>query len=237
MKRFILSCLIYSVVVFAGAIVPANYSYAEFAPSDYTPKEVVVCDLKSTSVKICWKTTAPSNSEVVYGKDTETLDSAKNKPQFKAGTTFINTDNHDVTLTGLAPATKYKYIVRSSPNAATTSTASAEYTFTTKNTDGTGGSGTTAPPAFDWDGTIHITDPTGDGQIGPVLTKIINWFLLVISLVAIIVMIYAGLLLVFNRGNEAQITKAKTTLVWAVIGLVVALGSFALVYLIQEVLK
>jgi hypothetical protein len=94
-----------------------------------------------------------------------------------------------------------------------------------------------AAPAFVWDGNINITDPTGDGQIGPVLTKIINWFLLVISLVAIIVMIYAGLLLVFNRGNEAQITKAKTTLIWAVIGLVVALGSFALVYLIQGVLS
>jgi len=66
--------------------------------------------------------------------------------------------------------------------------------------------------------------------------KVINWMLLIIAMAATIMIIYAGILLVFNGGNESQVSKAKSTLTWAIVGLVVSVGSYALVSIIQGLL-
>ncbi len=93
----------------------------------------------------------------------------------------------------------------------------------------------------DWDGTLSILKPLKiNGQeatdISQVASKLINWLLLIISLVTTIMIIYAGVLLVFNGGNESQFKKAKTILTWAIIGLVVSLSAFAIVNIIQSLL-
>jgi hypothetical protein len=93
----------------------------------------------------------------------------------------------------------------------------------------------------DWDGTLSILKPLKiNGQeatdISQVASKLINWLLLIISLVATIMIVYAGVLLVFNGGNESQFKKAKTILTWAIIGLVVSLSAFAIVNIIQSLL-
>lgn len=95
----------------------------------------------------------------------------------------------------------------------------------------------TLAPQFDWDGNLNITNNTGEQNIGGIATKLINWMLAVIALVATIVIIYAGVQLVFNAGNERRVAQAKTTLIWAIIGLVVALGAFAIVNIVQGVLS
>ena len=94
----------------------------------------------------------------------------------------------------------------------------------------------------DWDGSLSILKPLKiNGQeatdISQVASKLINWLLLVISLVATIMIVYAGVLLVFNGGNESQYKKARTIITWAVIGLVVSLSAFAIVNIIQSLLQ
>lgn len=92
-----------------------------------------------------------------------------------------------------------------------------------------------ATPTQTWNGQLEITNETGVKDIGGVATKIIVWLLAVIAMVAAIVIIYAGILFVFNGGSEARVAQAKITLQWAIIGLVVAIGAFALVSIIQGV--
>lgn len=87
-----------------------------------------------------------------------------------------------------------------------------------------------------WDGNIKIINETGETDIGGVATKIIIWMLAIIALIATVVIIYAGILLIFNGGSEARVAKAKTTLIWAIVGLAVAIGAFAIVNIIQGVL-
>lgn len=111
----------------------------------------------------------------------------------------------------------------SDPPATSTSTRTATSTATR------------TPPAPSWNGQISITNKSGVNDIGGVASKVIVWLLAVIAMVAAIVIIYAGILLVFNGGNEARIKQAKTTLTWAIVGLVVAIGAFALVSIIQGV--
>lgn len=51
-----------------------------------------------------------------------------------------------------------------------------------------------------------------------------------ITMVAALVMIvYAGIKMIISRGNEEQVTKAKTLLKWAVVGLVLMILSYAII--------
>ncbi len=93
----------------------------------------------------------------------------------------------------------------------------------------------------DWDGSLSILKPLKiNGQdatdVSQVASKLINWLLLIISLVTTVMIIYAGALMVFNGGNESQYKKARTIITWAVIGLVVSLSAFAIVNVIQSLL-
>lgn len=90
--------------------------------------------------------------------------------------------------------------------------------------------------SFKWDGNISITNNSSSGDLVGVISRIILWLLGILALVAAIIIIYAGILLVFNGGNEKRVTQAKSTLLWAIIGLVVSIGAFALVNIIQQVL-
>lgn len=95
--------------------------------------------------------------------------------------------------------------------------------------------GPTPSPTSTWDGKIDIKDNITETNLDGFASKLIIWSLGVIALVATIIIIYAGILLVFNGGSEARVAQAKRTLTWAIIGLAVAVGAFAIVSIIQGV--
>ncbi len=66
------------------------------------------------------------------------------------------------------------------------------------------------------------------GLRGIVLT-IVNFFLTFLGLLAVIMVIYGGFLYVSSAGNEENVNKAKKILLYAVLGIVVIIVSFALV--------
>lgn len=86
-----------------------------------------------------------------------------------------------------------------------------------------------------WDGSINITK-NSSGNITEIISRVILWLLGVLALVATVVIIYAGVLLTLNAGNEKRVAQAKSTLLWAIVGLVVAIGAFALVNIIQQII-
>lgn len=222
---------------------------------NYDPMGITVTNLTSTGARISWKTVSPSNSEIVYGKDTETLDSDNNKPNFQRGTTFDNTSNHFLNLSGLSPGTKYKYIVRSSPNANTTSTKSSEMTFTTKNADGTGGStntNTNTNPSTP-NGNINtnvgvsignldqvigsFSNPLTKNTLPEILASLLRILFALIGTVAVIIIIVSGFRMVLASGNEQALTKAKQAITWAIVGLIVSLMAFSIVAIVQKLIQ
>lgn len=66
------------------------------------------------------------------------------------------------------------------------------------------------------------------GLRGIVLT-IINFFLTFLGLLAVVMVIYGGFLYVGSAGNEENVNKAKKILLYAVVGIIVIIVSFALV--------
>ena len=63
----------------------------------------------------------------------------------------------------------------------------------------------------------------------PTIQTIINLALAVLGIVAVIIIIVGGVTYTTSQGDPAKITKAKNTIMYGVIGLVVALLAFAIV--------
>lgn len=94
-----------------------------------------------------------------------------------------------------------------------------------------------AIPAFAQGGVIDTTDcpaflnALGGCQPGlrGIVLLIINFALGFLGLLAVVMVIYGGFLYVSSAGNEENVNKAKKILLYAVIGIVVIVVSFALV--------
>ncbi|MCE9643294.1 MAG: pilin [Candidatus Andersenbacteria bacterium] len=81
-----------------------------------------------------------------------------------------------------------------------------------------------------------ITNPLGGGAdqtITSVLTGIIKWMLGLVGFLALIALIIAGGRMIIDFGNEEQVRKAKMTITWAVIGLLVVILSYAIVNIVS----
>ena len=59
--------------------------------------------------------------------------------------------------------------------------------------------------------------------------NIIKTMFCVVGVLAVIVIIFAGVTFVMSAGNSQTIQKAKTTIIYAVIGLIVSILSYAIV--------
>ncbi len=76
----------------------------------------------------------------------------------------------------------------------------------------------------------NVTDATGGATSFRALAKqIINFFLYFLGFVATVMIIYGGILYVTSAGNEDNTGKAKKILLYAILGIVVILVSFAIV--------
>lgn len=77
-----------------------------------------------------------------------------------------------------------------------------------------------------------VTGAGGDasnGSIGPILRNITNTLLFLLGAVAVIMIVIGGFKYVISNGDTSQVTSAKNTIFYAVIGLVVALLAYAIV--------
>ncbi|OGY37265.1 MAG: hypothetical protein A3E36_01100 [Candidatus Andersenbacteria bacterium RIFCSPHIGHO2_12_FULL_45_11b] len=77
-----------------------------------------------------------------------------------------------------------------------------------------------------------------DQTIKDVLVLIIKWMLGLVGFLALIALIIGGGRMVIDFGNEEQVKKAKTTILWAVIGLAVVILSYAILNIVAtEILQ
>lgn len=95
----------------------------------------------------------------------------------------------------------------------------------------------TAPISYGFNKTIEdgARSARGRDQVADlfgatgVLTTITNVLLFIIGALAVIMIIIGGLRYVISAGNSTQVTAAKNTILYAVVGLIVAILGFAVV--------
>ena len=93
--------------------------------------------------------------------------------------------------------------------------------------------GVTAPPAGGE--TDRIENPLGASNFTELIGKIVVWIANIGIAVAVIVIIYAGLLFMTSGGNEEKITQAKKALTWSLAILLMG-RSGALIALVKDIL-
>lgn len=62
-----------------------------------------------------------------------------------------------------------------------------------------------------------------------VFTKITNTILFAVGIISVIMLIYGGLRYIISGGDSKKVTDAKNTIMYAIIGLIVSILSFAIV--------
>jgi cytochrome bd-type quinol oxidase subunit 2 len=87
--------------------------------------------------------------------------------------------------------------------------------------------------AADIPGVTPVT-PGGDLSIASVLSNIIYWILGLAGGIAVLFLILGGLQYISSSGNKDKAEKAKQTILYAVIGLIVIALSFVIVAFVSQ---
>ena len=108
---------------------------------------------------------------------------------------------------------------------------------TTTGGGATGGSGGVKDAVPVDTSTFHLSNTLGVTTIQDLLAKIINAMVLIATPIIVIMLIYSGFLFVQASGNEEKLGKAKTTLMYTLIGAAVILGAKGISFAIQNTLS
>jgi hypothetical protein len=71
------------------------------------------------------------------------------------------------------------------------------------------------------------------GVIGVVLSAI-KWFYTIIFIVAVVMILYAAFIYITSKGDEKKVGAAKKQLIYAIVGMAVALLSYAIVSVVRS---
>lgn len=78
-------------------------------------------------------------------------------------------------------------------------------------------------------------DGDAEGKVNNLIKQIINIFSLVVGIVAVIMIIIGGLKYITSSGDSGNISSAKSTILYAIIGLVVvALAQFIVKFVLSK---
>ena len=77
----------------------------------------------------------------------------------------------------------------------------------------------------------------GPSSFTALISQIIHFLQPIIIALSVFMIILSGFQFVLARGNEEKINKAKDTLKWTVIGVIVVVGAELIVEIIAEILK
>lgn len=86
--------------------------------------------------------------------------------------------------------------------------------------------------------TTGVTDQAATEKINDLIAKIINLFSLVVGVVSVIMIIVGGFRYIISGGDSANVSSAKNTILYAIIGLViVALAQTIVRFVLRQVLR
>ena len=83
---------------------------------------------------------------------------------------------------------------------------------------------------------IEIPNPLGESTITGLIDRIATWLLGIGSTIAVIMVLWSGLLYMTSGGNKTRVEQAKKTLTYAVVGLTVLLLAKGVTLIIQNFL-
>jgi len=83
----------------------------------------------------------------------------------------------------------------------------------------------------------NLPNPIGTTDFSKLVESIIEWIVNIGILIAVIMIVYSGILFMISRGNDDDITKAKKALTWSLIGLAILIMGKTWITLIKNILS
>jgi hypothetical protein len=78
----------------------------------------------------------------------------------------------------------------------------------------------------------------GTGKVQDIVTDVINFFSVIVGIVAVVMIIWGGFKYITSGGDSGNITSAKNTIIYAIIGLViVAFAQFIVQFVLDQVIE
>jgi len=89
--------------------------------------------------------------------------------------------------------------------------------------------------------TVEIEPPISreiaEAPIPVIIGRVIQWIMGVVGALAVLMIVYAGLQYMFSVGDERQIKQAKSILVWAIVGLLICISAYVIVWAALRVVE
>lgn len=76
---------------------------------------------------------------------------------------------------------------------------------------------------------VALINPLGETDVRIIIAKVISAALSIVGSLALLMVVYGGVLWLTSRGDQKQIQKGKDTLTWAAMGIVIIFASYAIV--------
>ncbi len=83
----------------------------------------------------------------------------------------------------------------------------------------------------------EFDNPLTLDTVPDIIAKVIRILLALVGMVAIVIIILSGFRMVAQGDNPAAVTKAKSAITWAIVGLITALLAFSIVSIIQRIIQ
>jgi hypothetical protein len=80
-------------------------------------------------------------------------------------------------------------------------------------------------------------NPLTAKTVPEIIGTILRILFVLIGIAAVVVIIVSGFRMVIASGNEVQLTLAKKSITWAIIGLIVSLMAFSIVAIVQRLIE
>ena len=83
---------------------------------------------------------------------------------------------------------------------------------------------------------INSTNLNGGNNLETTITDVINVILYIVGILAVVMIIIGGIQYTTSGGDQAAVTKAKNTILYGIVGLVIAILAYAIVnFVIRKV--
>ncbi|MDN5275208.1 MAG: rane protein of unknown function [Candidatus Saccharibacteria bacterium] len=86
-------------------------------------------------------------------------------------------------------------------------------------------------------GSSAVCKASGSDNLGSMVRIVINTILIVLGMIAVIMIVVGGIRYTTSNGDSSAIKSAKDTILYAVVGLVVAMLAFAIVNFVIDRFK
>ncbi len=78
----------------------------------------------------------------------------------------------------------------------------------------------------------------GEGyNIGDILMRLLQWVLGIFGILAVLAFVISGIMYLTASGDADQIKRAKTAMIWSIVGVVVGLGGVVIIQTIESALS